>query len=299
MIMRFILMGLVFFIGLSSCVTKKKFEETLLNCAKKGEYYEDQMMLLGRQLDKKDLEIDTLEILYAEQRGANEVLLITQDKLQDRIDAVQDKVLEEKASKTSTTQDLKSIMSEKEELIRQRDNKLAAIQQIIKKQATDQNTMMGDFANQMMSYGATNHSVKIISGELRISLSDLLFFRTGQARLTTDGISNLARIATLINKYPSIKVDVVGNTDNQKVKGYKDNLELSTLRAANIVRTLMEEYGVSPSKIMAGGKGEFSPVASNETTLGKSQNRRIDFIITSRMDRVVRDIDKQFEENDE
>jgi len=296
MIMRFILMGLVVLIGLSSCVTKKKFEETLLNCAKKGEYYEDQMMLLGRQLDTKDQEIDTLQILYAEQRGANEVLLITQDKLQDRIDAVQDKVLEEKAAKTSTTQDLQSVMNEKDKQIRQRDTKLKAIEGIIKKQADAQTTMMGDFTEQLMSYGATNHSVKIISGELRIALSELLFFRANQARLTTDGVSNLARIATLINKYPSIKVDVVGNTDNQKVRGYTDNLELSALRAVNIVRALTEEYGVSSSRIMAGGKGEFAPVASNETTLGKSQNRRIDFIITSRMDRVVRDIDKQFEE---
>jgi len=296
MIMRFILMGLVVLIGLSSCVTKKKFEETLLNCAKKGEYYEDQMMLLGRQLDTKDQEIDTLQILYAEQRGANEVLLITQDKLQDRIDAVQDKVLEEKAAKTSTTQGLQSVMNEKDKQIRQRDTKLKAIEGIIKKQADAQTTMMGDFTEQLMSYGATNHSVKIISGELRIALSELLFFRANQARLTTDGVSNLARIATLINKYPSIKVDVVGNTDNQKVRGYTDNLELSALRAVNIVRALTEEYGVSSSRIMAGGKGEFAPVASNETTLGKSQNRRIDFIITSRMDRVVRDIDKQFEE---
>jgi len=296
MIMRFIIIGLIMVVGLSSCVTKKKFEETILNCAKKGEYYEDQMVLLGRQLDKKDQEIDTLSILYAEQRGANEVLLLTQDKLQDRIDAVQDKVLAEKADKTSTTKDLQSIMNEKEELIRQRENKIAAIQDIIKVQATDQNTMMGDFTTQLMSYGATNHSVKIVSGELRISLSELLFFRPGQARLTTDGVANLARMATLINKYPSIMVDVVGNTDNQKAKGYTDNLELSALRAVSIVRALTNEYGVSPSRIMAGGKGEFAPLASNETTLGKSQNRRIDFIITSRMDRVVRDIDKKLEE---
>jgi len=267
MIMRFILMGLVVLIGLSSCVTKKKFEETLLNCAKKGEYYEDQMMLLGRQLDTKDQEIDTLQILYAEQRGANEVLLITQDKLQDRIDAVQDKVLEEKAAKTSTTQGLQSVMNEKDKQIRQRDTKLKAIEGIIKKQADAQTTMMGDFTEQLMSYGATNHSVKIISGELRIALSELLFFRANQARLTTDGVSNLARIATLINKYPSIKVDVVGNTDNQKVRGYTDNLELSALRAVNIVRALTEEYGVSSSRIMAGGKGEFAPVASNEKNL--------------------------------
>jgi len=294
--MRFIIIGLIMVVGLSSCVTKKKFEETILNCAKKGEYYEDQMVLLGRQLDKKDQEIDTLSILYAEQRGANEVLLLTQDKLQDRIDAVQDKVLAEKADKTSTTKDLQSIMNEKEELIRQRENKIAAIQDIIKVQATDQNTMMGDFTTQLMSYGATNHSVKIVSGELRISLSELLFFRPGQARLTTDGVANLARMATLINKYPSIMVDVVGNTDNQKAKGYTDNLELSALRAVSIVRALTNEYGVSPSRIMAGGKGEFAPLASNETTLGKSQNRRIDFIITSRMDRVVRDIDKKLEE---
>ena len=169
--------------------------------------------------------------------------------------------------------------------------KLAGLQEIIDKQAADQNTMLGTFSTQIESYGIGNYNLKIINGELRISLANDLFFRTGQARVKTDGIGNLRRVADLLNNYPSIKVNVVGNTDNSGVaKGFKDNLELSALRAANIVRVLTDQYGVSPNRILAGGKGDTAPVTSNETADGRRQNRRVDFIITTRMDRVVRDL---------
>ena len=277
---------------LTSCVTKKKYEETLLNSSKRSQYFEDQIDLLGRQIANKEAKIDSLEILYAEQRGANEVLLITQDKLQDRLDEVQDKVLQEQASKNSTTQDFSMMVKEKEALIQQRNQKLSNLQQIIDKQAGEQNKMMADFTNQLTAYGTDKYSAKIISGELRLSLSEDLFFRSGQARVKTEGIGNLARMAGLINTYPSIKVYVIGNTDNQKPRSFKDNWELSALRAVNVVRVLTDEYGVSPSRIIAGGKGEFAPIASNSSPQGQAENRRMDFIVISRMDRVVRDIDK-------
>jgi len=138
---------------LTGCVSKKKYEETLLNSSKRSEYFEDKISLLERQILKKEAKIDTLEILYAEQRGANEVLLITQDKLQDRLDEVQDVVLQERASKNSTTQDFSATVREKEAIIQQRDQKLLELQQLIDTQAGEQNKMMADFTNQLTAYG--------------------------------------------------------------------------------------------------------------------------------------------------
>lgn len=281
----------------TSCVSKKKLEETLLNASQRSQQYEEQLFQLEETIFKKDMAIDSLRILYAEKKGANEVLLITQDKLQDRLDDVQNQVLAEQKSKTSTAQDLQSVLADKEESIRQRDAKLTGLQEIIDRQAVAQNTMLGEFTMEVERYGMGNFKTKVVNGELRISLSNDLFFRPGQDRVKTDGVGNLARMAGLINKYPSIKVNVIGNTDNSKVaRGFKDNLELSALRAANVVRVLTDEYGVSPNRILAGGKGDSAPVASNETSQGKMQNKRIDFIVTSRMDRVVRDLDKYLKE---
>ena len=195
---------------LSSCVAKKKFEETVLNASQRSEQYEVQLFDLEEIIFKKDVAIDSLRILYAEQKGANEVLLFTQDRLQDRLDDVQNQVLVEKESKTNTAQDLQSVLADREEMIRQRDAKLIGLQTIIDEQAEAQNIMLGEFTSQVERYGRGNYTVKIINGELRISLSNILFFRPGQARVKTDGIGNLARMAGLINKYPSIKVNVIG-----------------------------------------------------------------------------------------
>ncbi len=284
---------------LCSCVSKKKFEESVLSSDQRSANYEEQIFGLEETIFDKDQSIDSLRILYAEQKGANEVLLITQDKLQDRLDDVQNQVLAEQESKTSTAQDLRSVVADKEEMIRQKEDKLSGLQAIIDQQAKNQNTMLGEFTMEMEGYGRSNYNLKIINGELRISISNDLFFRPGQARVKTEGRGNLGRMAGLINKYPSIKVNVIGNTDNSKVaRGFTDNLELSTLRAANVVRILTDDYGVSPNRILAAGKGDSAPLASNETADGKRQNRRLDFIVTSRMDRVVRDIEKYLMEEE-
>ena len=297
--MRFLIILLIGGLCLGSCISKKNYLETLAQHARDNADYEDLLALKELKIIDLDQTIDSLRIVYAEQRGANEVLLITQDRLQDRLDAVQDEVLAEKKSKTSTAQDLRSVLNDKEETIRQREAKLSQLQGIIKKQADTHQRLLTDFSTKLSAYGETNYNLKIIAGELRISLADRLVFRPNQTRVKTEGLSNLGLIADVINDHPTIKIYVVSNTDNAKVKGFTDNLEFSALRAANVVRVLTDDYGVSPNRVLAGGKGEFAPVASNQTLEGRQENQRLDFIIESRMDRVVRDLEKALEESDE
>ena len=290
--MRFLYVILIGGLCLSSCISKKKYLETLAEHAQSNIDYDDLLALKEIKIVDQDQTIDSLRIVYAEQRGANEVLLITQDKLQDRLDAVQDQVLAEKKSKTSTAQDLRSVLEDKEEAIRQRDAKLSQLREIIKKQSNTHQQLLTDFTTKLSAYGADNYNLKIVGGELRISLADNLVFRPTQTRVKTEGLSNLGLIAGVINDHPTLKIYGVSNTDNAKVKGFKDNLEFSALRAANVVRVLTDEYGVSPNRVLAGGKGEFAPVASNQTKEGRLENQRLDFIIESRMDRVVRELEK-------
>jgi len=297
--MRCLIILLIGGLCLSSCISKKKYLETLEQHARNNVDYDDLLALKEIKIVDQDQTIDSLRIVYAEQRGANEVLLITQDKLQDRLDAVQDEVLAEKESKTSTAQDLRSVLDDREEAIRQRDAKLGQLHGIIKKQANTHQQLLTDFSTKLSAYGANNFNLKIIGGELRISIADKLIFRPNQTRVKTEGMSNLGLIAGVINDHPTIKIYVISNTDNAKVKGFTDNLEFSALRAANVVRVLTDEYGVSPNRVLAGGKGEFAPIASNQTLEGRIENQRLDFIIESRMDRVVRDLEKALEESAE
>lgn len=136
-------------------------------------------------------------------------------------------------------------------------------------------------------------SVDYVNDEIRITLDETLLFRPGSARVRTAGIQNLEKIAQLIEKDPTLKLTVIGNTDNKKAKNYKDNWDYSVIRAANIVKVLTKEYELPPSRVLAAGKGEFAPKASNQTPEGQAKNRRIDFVILPRFDRVVKDIKKE------
>lgn len=296
--MRFLFIILIGGLCFSSCIAKKKYLETLAEHAKNKIDQEDFLALKELEIVDRDQTIDSLRIVYAEQRGANEVLLITQDKLQDRLDSVQDQVLAEKKSKTSTAKDLRLVLEDKEETIRQREAKLEQLNGIISKQANTHQQLLTDFSTKLSAYGADNYNLKIVGGELRISLVDKLLFRPNQTRVKTEGLTNLSLIAGVINDYPSLKIYVVSNTDNAKVKGFADNLEFSALRAVNVVRVLTDDYGVSPNRVLAGGKGEYAPIASNQTKEGRIENQRLDFIIESRMDRVVRELEKALEEEE-
>ncbi len=296
--MRSLCIILIAGLCLSSCISKKKYLETLASHAQSNVDYEDILALKELKIVDQDQTIDSLRIVNATHKGANEALLITQDRLQDRLDAVQDQVLAEQKSKSSTTQDMRSVLNDKEETIRQRDAKLEQLKNIIAKQANTHQRLLTDFTTKLSAYGADNYSLKIIGGELRISLVDNLVFRPSQTRVKTEGLSNLGLIAGVINDHPSLKIYVISNTDNAKVKGFTDNLEFSALRAANVVRVLTDDYGVSPNRVLAGGKGEYAPIASNQTREGRIENQRIDFIIESRMDRVVRELEKALAEEE-
>ena len=92
---------------------------------------------------------------------------------------------------------------------------------------------------------------------------------------------------------------IEGNTDNVPVntssaamKNIRNNWDLSCLRASSVVQALINQYGVEPKRLTAGGRGEFNPVTSNDTEVGKQRNRRTQIIITPKLDQFMDLIDK-------
>ena len=160
----------------------------------------------------------------------------------------------------------------------------------------DQQKVLGDLSWELEQLFADKQSVNYVNSEIRITMDEALLFRPGSARVRTAGVQNLQKIADLINKYPTLKMNVIGNTDNKKAKNYKDNWDYSVIRAANVVKVLTKEYGLSPNRVLAAGKGEFAPKASNQTPEGQAKNRRIDFVIVPRFDLVVKEIKKELKE---
>jgi len=118
---------------------------------------------------------------------------------------------------------------------------------------------------------------------LILSLREVGFFDSGQARLIPNALPKLARIARVLNAH-GFDIRVEGHTDDVPIHtvAFQSNWELSTARATQVVALLVESYHLDPLKISAAGYGPYRPVASNDTAQGRGMNRRVDLVITSR-----------------
>ena len=103
-----------------------------------------------------------------------------------------------------------------------------------------------------------------------------LYFDTDKDNLRTDSEPTLKEIAKLLRNEPSLRVRVVGHTDNQGKSDY--NLDLSRRRAANVVRELTGKHGVDAARLDSFGCGLYAPVASNESEEGRAKNRRVELV---------------------
>jgi len=119
-----------------------------------------------------------------------------------------------------------------------------------------------------------------------VSISDKLLFKSGSTSVTTRAKEVLSKVAMVVNNKPDFEFLVEGHTDSKAINTacIKDNWDLSVLRATTIVRILQNDFGVSPSRMTAGGRGEYMPKASNETTEGRAKNRRTRIVILPKLD---------------
>jgi chemotaxis protein MotB len=131
--------------------------------------------------------------------------------------------------------------------------------------------------------------VKVLKGVVYISLSDNMLYKSGSYEISDKAGSTLAKIAKIITDYKDYDVLVEGNTDNVPISkpNIRNNWDLSALRASSVVQALQNSFGVDPKRLTAGGRGEYNPVASNDTPDGKSKNRRTEIIITPKLNQFM------------
>ena len=141
--------------------------------------------------------------------------------------------------------------------------------------------------------------VQVLKGVVYISLADNMLYKSGSYEINERAAETLSKIAKIIKDYKDYDVLIEGNTDNVPVntaaasmKNIRNNWDLSCLRASSVVQALINQYGVDPKRPTAGGRGEFNPVTSNSTEVGKQRNRRTQIIITPKLDQFMDLIDK-------
>ena len=136
--------------------------------------------------------------------------------------------------------------------------------------------------------------VQVLKGVVYISLADNMLYKSGSYEIGDRAGETLQKIAKIITDYKDYDVLVEGNTDNVPIsqKNIRNNWDLSALRASSVVQALQNQYGVDPKRLSAAGRGEYNPVASNDTAVGKQRNRRTQIIITPKLDQFMDLIDE-------
>ncbi|MDZ4756833.1 MAG: flagellar motor protein MotB [Bacteroidota bacterium] len=177
--------------------------------------------------------------------------------------------------------DLQTLSKNSQMTIADQAKRLADMQNIILAQRDIMSKLKKTVADALVGFTPEELSIEIRDGNIYVSLQEKLLFKSGSDKVSANGKGALQKLATVLNSNPDINVDIQGHTDSVPIKGtFVDNWALSVARATSIVRILTLENGVNPRSIVASGRGEFIPVATNLTADGRASNRRTEIILS-------------------
>lgn len=227
------------------------------------------------------------EKLSSELNAKNEALKNKERELNDKeasLMMAQNKNRELSSSLMATEADLKARekrVKELETILRAKDSAVNALRTTIQK------ALLG-FQNQGLTVETRN-------GKVYVSMEEKLLFKSGSIDVDSRGVQALLELAKALNQNNDVSILVEGHTDNVPMKSptIKDNIDLSVLRATSIARILISQGKVDPKRITSAGRGEYYPVASNDTPEGRAKNRRTEIILTPKLDELLQILGNQ------
>lgn len=143
----------------------------------------------------------------------------------------------------------------------------------------------------LLDFEGKGLTVEQRDGKVYVSMENKLLFESGSWAVGSQGRRAVQQLGGVLAQNPDITILIEGHTDNVPYGGngpLQDNWDLSTKRATAIVQILRENKGINPGNLTAAGRGEHAPVASNQTAEGKAKNRRIEVILTPKLDEVTK-----------
>lgn len=168
-----------------------------------------------------------------------------------------------------------------------REKRLKEVEEVLRKRDEATNALKEKLQQALLGFTKSGLTVEIKNGKVYVSLTDKLLFPSGSIIIDEKGKQALTQLANVLKQQPEINIAVEGHTDNQKINNLgqiKDNWDLSVLRATSVVRYLTESGKVESVRMTATGKGEFQPLGSNANADGRSKNRRIEIVLSPKLD---------------
>ncbi|WP_440428290.1 OmpA family protein [Pedobacter sp. SAFR-022] len=179
--------------------------------------------------------------------------------------------------------------------LKKREQRLKEVEEVLRKRDEATNQLKEKLQQALLGFTKSGLTVEIKNGKVYVSLTDKLLFPSGSIIIDEKGRQALTQLAAVLKEQPEINIAVEGHTDNQKVNNLgqiKDNWDLSVLRSTSVVRFLTETGKVENVRMTATGKGEFQPLESNASAEGRSKNRRIEIVLSPKLDELY-DLIKQ------
>ena len=183
---------------------------------------------------------------------------------------------------------LNALLNQKKNELNEREHTINELQQMINAQNEKVRKLLSSVKDALLGFSSDELTVREKDGKVYVAMSDKLLFQSGSARLDKRGEEALGKLAEVLNKQTDIDVFIEGHTDNKPINTvqFKDNWDLSVIRATSVVRILIKNYNVNPLQIQPSGRGEYMPVDDNETAEGRSKNRRTEIIMAPKLDKL-------------
>ncbi len=261
---------------MTSCASKKE----LVNCQNENKELTNSYQSTKEQLAASQTRVASLEEQLAQSKKANAALQRSLDK-----------------SLTNANQNNVSI----EKLVDQINESNQYIRHLVdvKSKSDSLNLVLTNNLTRSLSKEELKEvDVQVLKGVVYISLADNMLYKSGSYEINDRAEETLSKIAKIIMDYKDYDVLIEGNTDNVPIsrENIRNNWDLSCLRASSVVQYLQTKYGVDPKRLTAGGRGEYNPIATNSTEVGKQRNRRTQIIITPKLDQFMDLIEQAPEE---
>jgi chemotaxis protein MotB len=214
-------------------------------------------------------------------------LLTSSGKLNRDMAQQQEQLLgiQQNLERTRKTNDsLSTSLNEREKKVRELENVMAAKDKAVQ-------DLKNSISNALLNFKENDLTVNVKNGKVYVSLAEQLLFASGSTEVDSKGVSALQQLAKAVKDKRDIHIMVEGHTDNvpisKKSQYMSDNWDLSVMRATSITK-ILTKAGVSPNQITAAGKGEYVPLAPNNTAQNKQKNRRTEIIITPNLDELFK-----------
>nr|MDA3820469.1 OmpA family protein [Candidatus Delongbacteria bacterium] len=222
----------------------------------------------------------------AETKKALAMLEEARNELQqkeDELRALEERLNKEKANLNA----LRTELQIKEAEINKKNKQLAELQSVLNRKDSVVNVLRKKVSDALLGFEGEGLTVTKKNGKVYVSLEEKLLFESGKWAVDPQGQKALEKLAEVLEKNPDINIMIEGHTDDLEYHGrgnIEDNWDLSVKRATAIVKILLQKSNIDPQRLIAAGRGEYLPVDPAKTTEARRKNRRIEIILTPKLD---------------